>query len=205
VDVPRTASAAEATRLVRERTSPLIYHHSRRVFLFAAIWAGETGLTVDAELLYLSALFHDSALATPFADGTQRFELDGADLARSFMAEQGFSTEAQDVVWTSVALHTTPGIPFRMASEVAATARGVLTDAIGLGLAEIPRSTIDEITAAHPRDHFKQEFVQEFVDGLRHRPDTTYGTVYADVLEGVDPGFRRIGMADRIMGSGWPS
>jgi HD superfamily phosphodiesterase len=60
-EVPRTAPATEATRLVRERTSPLIYHHSRPVFLVASIWARETGLTVDPELLYLAALFHDSA------------------------------------------------------------------------------------------------------------------------------------------------
>ena len=104
IELPRTVRATGATRLIQERTSPLIFHHSHRVFLFGAIWASDAGVAVDPELLYLAALFHDAALVTPFADGTQRFELDGADFARSFMVESGFSTEAQDTVWTSIAL-----------------------------------------------------------------------------------------------------
>jgi HD superfamily phosphodiesterase len=205
IELPRTLRAIEATRLIQGRTSPLIFHHSQRAFLFAAIWARNIGVAVDIELVYLAALFHDSALVTPFADGSQRFELDGADFARSFMAEWGFTADAQDVVWTSIALHTTPAIPLRMGREVAATAHGVLTDAVGLGLEEMDAAAVEEITAAHPRDDFKRRFVETFVDGLRERPDTTYGTVYADVLEDRIPGFRRRGMEDRIIESEWPT
>ncbi|MGW0085284.1 hypothetical protein [Streptomyces sp. NPDC003393] len=42
---------------------------------------------------------------------------------------------------------------------------------------------MDETTAVHPRDDFKNEFLQAFVDGLRHRPETTNGTLTSDVLE----------------------
>ena len=66
-------------------------------------------------------------------------------------------------------------------------------------------ASVEEVVAAHPRDHFKRGFVETFVEGLRHRPDTTYGTVYADALEHVVPGFGRTGMVDRITGSAWPS
>lgn len=37
--IPETAAVAEATRRIQETTSPLIYHHSRRVFLFSLIHA----------------------------------------------------------------------------------------------------------------------------------------------------------------------
>lgn len=203
VEIPETQAAAEATRLVQDATSPLIFHHSRRVFLFSTLQARELGLQPDPELLYLSALFHDTGLLTPFSNVEQRFELDGADHARKFLLDRGFSAAAAEVVWTAIALHTTPGIPGRMGDEVAATHFGVLTDVVGLGLAGLNPDRVEEITAVHPRGDFKNEFLRAFVDGLSHRPDTTYGTVNADVLVHFVPGFRSMSMVDRITGSPW--
>src|ERR1700754_3211782 len=120
VDIPETAAVAEATRLVQEMMSPLIYHHSRRVFFFAQIHAHRLGVTPDPELLYLAAMFHDTGLVTRFSDAEQRFEVDGADHGRKFLLEHGFSTAAADTVWAAIALHTTPGIPDRMGPEIAA-------------------------------------------------------------------------------------
>jgi hypothetical protein len=37
VEIPDTRLVTEATELVREAASPLIYHHSRRVYLFGAL------------------------------------------------------------------------------------------------------------------------------------------------------------------------
>ena len=84
-------------------------------------------------------------------------------------------------------------------------AGGVLTDAVGLGLDRLDPGQVDEVLAAHPRGEFKQEFLQAFVDGLGHRPDTAYGTVNADVLERFVPGYRRTSMVDRVQQSPWPS
>jgi len=63
---------------------------------------------------------------------------------------------------------------------------------------------VDEIVTAHPRGDFKKEFLQAFVDGLKDRPDTTYGTLNADVLEHFVPGFRRTSMVERIIEAPWP-
>ncbi|MFI6662909.1 HD domain-containing protein [Streptomyces sp. NPDC050523] len=205
VEIPEATAVAEATSLLREMTGPLIFHHSRRVFLFGSLHARRLGLRPDPELLYLSAMFHDTGLSTPFSDTVQRFELDGADHARKFLLDHGFSRSAAEVVWTAVALHTTPGIPGRMGPETAATNYGVLTDAIGWGLDGLDGGQVDEIVAAHPRGEFKKEFLQEFVQGLRNRPDTTYGTVNADVLEHFVPGFRRTSMVERINDAPWPN
>jgi hypothetical protein len=189
---------------MQEMTSPLIYHHSRRIFVFGVMHARRLGLEPDPELLYLSAMFHDTGLLTPFSDVEQRFEVDGADHARKFMLERGFPASAADVVWAAIALHTTPGIPGRMGPEIAITNLGVLTDVLGVGLDELDRGQVDEITAVHPRGDFKNEFLQAFVEGLKNRPDTTYGTVNQDVLEHFIPGFRRTSMVDRVMDSPWP-
>jgi hypothetical protein len=205
VEIPQTAAAAAATRMVRGMTSQLIFDHSRRVFLFGAIHARTEGLEPDPELLYVAALFHDTGLATPYSDEEQRFEIDGADHARAFLLEQGFSASSAETVWSAIALHTTPGISPRLGPEIAATARGVLTDVVGLGLADLDQAQVAEVITAHPRGDFKNEFLQAFVDGLAYRPDTTYGTVNADVLEHFVPGFRRGSMVERVQSSPWPT
>ncbi|MFG3168734.1 HD domain-containing protein [Streptomyces sp. NPDC048200] len=205
VEIPQTAAVAAATAFIRETTNPLIYHHSRRVFLFGSLHARRLGLRPDPELLYVSALFHDAGLLSPYSAKEQRFELDGADHARAFLLDHGFPPSAAEVAWMAIALHTTPGIPGRLGAEIAATNYGVLTDAVGWGLADLDDAQADDIVAAHPRGEFKRDFLQEFVDGLRDRPDTTYGTVNADVLEHFIPGFRRTSMVERITDAPWPS
>ncbi|MEU8946631.1 HD domain-containing protein [Streptomyces sp. NPDC048489] len=204
VEIPETAAVAEATRFLRETTGPLLFHHSRRVFLFASLHARKLGLRPDPELLYISAMFHDTGLSTPFSGEEQRFELDGADHARKFLLDRGFSAGAAETVWTTIALHTTPGIPGRMGPETASMNFGVLTDVLGWGLDGFDGGEVAEIVAAHPRGEFKTEFLRAFVDGLRNRPDTTYGTVNSDVLEHFVPGFRRTTMVERIMDAPWP-
>ncbi|MGW1208166.1 HD domain-containing protein [Streptomyces sp. NPDC002499] len=205
VEIPRTAAVAEATETLRGMTGPLLFDHSRRVFLFGSLHARRLGLAPDPELLYVAAMFHDAGLVTPFSGAEQRFEVDGADHARAFLLGRGFSKGAADVVWEAVALHTTPGIPGRLGPETAATNQGVLTDAVGWGLDGLDGDAVDEILAAHPRGEFKKEFLQQFVEGLKDRPNTTYGTINADVLERFVPGFRRASMVDRITDAPWPS
>lgn len=56
-----------------------------------------------------------------------------------------------------------------------------------------------------PISYFKREFLQVFVEGLKDRPDTTYGTVNADVLEHFVPGFRRTSMVERVTNAPWPN
>ncbi|MFG1643193.1 HD domain-containing protein [Amycolatopsis sp. NPDC049252] len=205
VEVPETAAVAEATRIAQETTGPLLYHHSRRVYFFSRIHADRLGVAPDAELLYLAAMFHDAGLLTLFSAVEQRFEVDGADHGRRFLLEHGFSAAAADTVWTAIALHTTPGIPGRMGPEIAATHFGVLTDVLGFGLDELDTAQVAEILAVHPRGDFKNEFLQAYFNGLKHRPETTNGTVNSDVLAHFVPGFRRTTTVERITGSAWPS
>ncbi|GIG91132.1 phosphohydrolase [Plantactinospora endophytica] len=205
MEIPETAAVAEATRHIQATTGPLIYHHSRRVFFFGLMHAHKLGMKPDPELLYLAAMFHDTGLQTPFSDTEQRFEVDGADHARRFLLDRGFSTSAAETVWTAIALHTTPGIPDRMAPEIAATYLGVLTDVLGLGLDGLEQGQLDEILAVHPRGDFKNEFLRAYVDGLKNRPETTLGTVNSDVLEHFVPGFQRVTTVERVVNSPWPS
>ncbi|MFH9011729.1 HD domain-containing protein [Streptomyces sp. NPDC017943] len=203
VVVPDSALVREATDLIRSTTPPLIYHHSRRVYLFGSLQAAR-GLAPDPEMLYVAALFHDTGLVEPYRSADQRFEMDGADQARAFALAHGMSAADAETVWTAVALHTTPEVPYKLAPEIAATTAGVETDVLGLNLGNLTRAQIEEVTAAHPRPDFKRRILQAFTDGFRHRPVTTFGTVNADVLAHFVPGFRRVDFVDVVNGSDWP-
>jgi hypothetical protein len=205
LEIPETAAVAEATRHIQETTSPLIYHHSRRAFFFGLMHARKLGVEPDPELLYLATMFHDTGLLTPYSDVEQRFEVDGADHARKFLLDRGFSTVAAETVWTAIALHTTLGIPERMGPEIAITQLGIATDVIGLGLDGLEHDQLSEILAVHPRGDFKNEFLRAHVDGLKNRPETANGTMNSDILEHFIPGFQRTTTVELILGSPWPS
>jgi hypothetical protein len=204
VKIPDSALAREATELIRSTTTELIFHHSRRVFLFGTLQAHRLGAVPDPELLYIAALFHDTGLVAPYRGTEQRFEMDSADAARDFLTSRGYSQAEAQTVWTAIALHTTPEVPYRLDPVIAATTAGVETDVLGLRLDAITRGEIDAVTAVHPRPNFKNEILQAFTDGFSDRPATTFGTVNADVLEHFVPGFQRIDFVDVIKNSAWP-
>ena len=60
---------------------------------------------------------------------------------------------------------------------------GVVLDVLGSGVDEIPGDAISEITAAYPRDGFKEGTLHAFVEGIKHKPQTAFGNHKADVLE----------------------
>jgi HD domain len=204
VRIPDSRIAIEATELILDTTTPLIYHHSRRVFLFGSLQSRWLGIEPDPELLYVAALFHDTGLVPPYRGITQRFELDSADAAKSFLTTRGFSDAEADVVWTAIALHTTPEVPYRLDPVIAATTLGVETDVLGMRLDCLTQDDIDAVTAVHPRPNFKNEILQAFTEGFQQRPETTFGTMNADVLEHFLPGFHRTDFVEVIKNSAWP-
>lgn len=204
ITVPDTALAQEATELVREATEDLLFHHSRRVYLFGALQGRRLGLQADPELLYVGAMFHDLGLTPRYRRDDQRFEIDGADEARRFLLAHGVPQPRARAVWEAIALHTTPEVPWHLEPEIALVTAGVETDVLGVGYADLDPADVAAVTAAHPRPGFKRAIVDAFAEGFRHRPDTTFGTVNGDVLEHRVPGYRHVDFVDVIEGSAWP-
>ncbi|MFF4826383.1 HD domain-containing protein [Streptomyces sp. NPDC001312] len=204
VRIPDTTLVREATELVRDVAPPLLFHHSRRVFLWGSLRGREQRLDFDPELLYVGALFHDLGLTKRMRRTDQRFEIDGADEARRFLHAHGITGEPADRVWTSIALHTTPEIPLHMAPEIALVTRGVELDVLGIGYHEVSDEERAAVVAAHPRPDFKNRILAAFTEGIEERPDTTFGNVKADVLAHYVPGFRRTDFVEVIKNSDWP-
>jgi hypothetical protein len=206
VSVPDSKLAREITELVRDTVSPLLFHHSSRVYFFGALAGKHRGLSFDRELLYAGAMFHDMGLTPKHSSAAERFEVDGANAARDFLRSRGVPQADVDTVWTAIALHTTPGIPEHMHPVVALVTAGVEMDVLGLAYAQYSDAERDAVVHTHPRGHqFKEDIIQAFYDGIKRKPATTFGNVKADVLADKDPTFERGNFCSVIRRSAWPA
>jgi hypothetical protein len=204
ISIPDSKIAREITELVRDTESPLLFHHSSRVYHWGALAGKRKGLRFDPELLYAGAMFHDMGLTHQHRSEHDRFEVDSANAARDFLRSRGIPQQDVNTVWTAIALHTTPGIPPHMHPVIALVTAGVEMDVLGFAYADYTQAEREAVVRAHPRSgSFKEDIIQAFYDGFGHKPDTTFGTVNADVLADKDPSFRRHDFCSVIRGSAW--
>lgn len=204
VRIPDSKMAREVTEIVRDTESELLFHHSSRVWYWGALAGQRRGLKVDAELLYVGCMFHDMGLTHDRCSCDKRFEVDGANAAKEFLQRHGIAEQDIDKVWTAIALHTTPGIPEFMAPEIALVTAGVEMDVLGIGFDQFDQQEIGAVTDLHPRpEAFKEEIIQAFYEGIKHKPQTTFGNVKADVIADKEPGFVAGNFCQTIRNSRW--
>lgn len=204
IAIPDSRLAREITELVRDTESELLFNHSSRVYCWGALAGKRRGLVFDPELLYAGAMFHDMGLMHQHSSACERFEVDGANAARSFLCSHGIPQQDVDTVWTAIALHTTPGIPVHMHPVVALVTAGVEMDVLGIDYPAFSDTAREAVVRAYPRpDTFKEDIIQAFYDGIRSKPETTFGNVKADVLADKDPAFVRGNFCSVIRQSAW--
>ena len=202
--IPDSLMARQAAQFVRDTESDLLFEHSTRVYLWGALAAERRGVSVDAELLYTAAMFHDLGLTERFRDSSRRFEVDGAEAARDFLRGHGIAEADIEKVWLAIALHTTPGISEHLHPIAALTAEGVMMDLVGLGYDQFTDMQRAAVEAAHPHPPgFAEDLLQALYDGLKHRPETTQGTGLADVVADKDPHFHRRDFCTLMRQSRW--
>ncbi len=168
--LPNAPAAQTVVDLVRANESPAIANHSMRAFLFATLLADHRGVTdFDPLLLFFSCVLHDIGLSD-LGNRTQRFEVDGADVAADFLAELGFSATDRATVWEAIALHTSAGIAERRGPVTNLTRCGV-----GLDFGRDSECVSDEqaaaIHAAYPRLGMERSLVDEIVAQAQARPE----------------------------------
>jgi hypothetical protein len=206
IKIPDSTMARDLIQLIRDTESDLLFHHSTRVYLFGALTGQRKGLKYDPELLFAGAMFHDIGLTEAYRNSQFRFEVDSANAARAFLRSYGIPEADVEIVWDAIALHTTLGIPEHKKPEVALVTAGVAMDVVGSAYDEFSVEDREAVVKAHPRgDDFKNSIISAFYDGMKHRPDTTIGTINDDVLALKDPAFRRTDFCQMILGSDWSS
>lgn len=204
IAVPDSRLGRAITEFIRDTESELLFNHSSRVFFFGALAGQQRGLTFNHELLYAAAMFHDIGLMPSHASDDLRFEVDGANAARDFLRSYDVDPADIEKVWTGIALHTTPGVPEFMHPVIALTTAGVEMDVLGLTYDQYPEDIREAVVAAFPRTlHFKEDIIQAFYDGIKHKPQTTFGNVKADVLADKSSEYRRENFCSIIRCSHW--
>ena len=203
ISIPDSTIANQATELLLEHGTEFIYNHSLRVFLFASLNGERNALKYDPELLYVSAIFHDLGLVPHYSSADLRFEVDGANAARAFLKSHGLPKESLQLVWDTIALHTTIGIAEHKEAEVALMYSGVGLDVMGEGYEHLSETNREEIIQAFPRNDFKKNIIPTFFSGFEHKTDTTFGNIKADVCAFMIPNFQRRNFCDSILNSPW--
>jgi hypothetical protein len=128
IAIPDSKLAREITDLVRDTESDLLFHHSSRVYYWAALAGQRRGLKFDSELLYAGAMFHDMGVTVKHSSPDKRFEVDGANAAADFLRSHGIPEHDVERVWIAIALHATPGVPEFMHPVIALVTAGVEMD-----------------------------------------------------------------------------
>lgn len=204
VRIPDSKLAREVTQFIRDTESDLLFHHSVRVYFWGAMTGDRKRMIFDPELLYTACMFHDLGLTDQFGDSQLRFEVDGANAAADFLRSRGIAPGQIEIVWNAVALHTTPGIPEFMRPEIALVQAGAGMDVVGRGFDEFSPAEREAVVAAYPReDAFAEGIIEAFYGGMKHRPQSTFGTFNDDVLAFKDPAFERADICKAIFSSRW--
>ncbi|MEV0293742.1 HD domain-containing protein [Nocardia sp. NPDC050710] len=156
--LPSTALADKTTEFVTASLEPHLRNHSIRGYLFGRAIAAQQGLhpgaDYDAETMYLICILHDIGLAE-IANGSQRFEMDGADYAAQFLEGNGVTDARVDTIWDAIATHTSgfTGSPVyrrRRPPEAWIAVDGIGLD-VGGSPADLPPGYADRVHAAYPR------------------------------------------------------
>lgn len=116
--IPSDEVCATALDLAHEALTTPILHHSIRVYLLALWIAEKEGDTTWTSrerlpLLFTAAICHDLGTGDLY-NGTQRFEVEGADAAKAHLLSKGVPPAESHQVWTAIAVHTSPGIAERI-------------------------------------------------------------------------------------------
>src|SRR6202790_1793938 len=178
--VPDTQLTREATGLLHEFSTPLLFNHSHRVFFWANELGRQTGEQFDAELLFICAAFHDLGLLKKFSSDGDRFEVDSANAVRQFLEHHDVAPARIQVAWDAISLHTTPGIAAYKPIEVELLYNGVGLDVLGIGYEYFPEDLRERVVAQYPRVAFKQGIANAFFGGFENKAMTTEGTCNED-------------------------
>jgi len=132
IQVPATPAIDRAMEYAQLKCEPYLFNHVDRSWLFAVRIGQLQNIEHDAEVVAVGTLLHDITLNKHFA-GPRRFEVEGADLARSFATDLGFDKRRAQLVWDSVALNSTASIALHKEAEVALGTMGIGLDYGGFG------------------------------------------------------------------------
>ncbi|KAL5338371.1 hypothetical protein BJX70DRAFT_398703 [Aspergillus crustosus] len=196
VTVIDTPLVRAALAYAKTHNDTMSYHHVYRSWLYGAIMAAKIPAfqTIDFEIHAVSTILHDLAWDTtsPFASKDKRFEVDSANAARDFLKQQAphYDHRRLQLVWDSIAIHSTPSLAAHKEPEVALCNMGIGADFAGykfpgglitreeygaiveelplLGLKEGVKKLMCALCVAKPEttfDNYVRDYGEKYVEG----------------------------------------
>jgi hypothetical protein len=166
---PDSSLARRAEQLVGDVSPPFLTNHCFRSHFFAVALAERDRVRFDAELLYVAALLHDIGLVARFDTG-RCFEEDGAAVAATYAAEDGWPPERCDALAEAIRLHVAVAIGVDDGPEAYLLWHSTGLDVAGRRHAELSKETVRAVLASYPRLDFKQGFTDLVADQAERKP-----------------------------------
>src|SRR5215472_12043161 len=189
-----TAAIEHAQRL----SEPYLFNHAMRSWLFAETLGRIKGIDYDREVVAIGTILHDIGL-TATVSGPNRFEVNGADAALSFVKGNGLSDRRAQLIWDLIALNSTPSLALHKEPEVAVGTMGIGLDYGGFGIEALPTADVEGILSAFPRLRMKQQFVETCRRLVTTKPETSHDNFLRDFGERFVPGYKAASTVDLLM------
>jgi len=194
-DSPLIAAVIEYAQRLSE---PYLFNHSMRSWLFAESFGRIKGVDYDREVVAIGTILHDIGLTTGVS-GPNRFEVNGADAALSFIKGKGLSDRRAQLIWDLVALNSTPSVALHKEPEVAMGTMGIGLDYGGFGVEALAADDMQRILNAFPRLKMKQRFAETCCRLVMEKPETSHDNFLRDFGERYVPGYKAVSTVDFLM------
>lgn len=198
IPMPDSALCQAATELAHRVLEPFLFNHVMRSCVYAECLGRQRKQPYDRELLYVATLLHDLGL-TSLAPLRERFEVEGADLAKDFLARQGMSEPALELAWDAIALHTTTGIPVRKPPVISLCHLGTACDIRGLPDNPELAALRAPVRAAYPWLALERLLPQTLVGLYSKSPVAAASHAVTDACDRLVPGFKRFNLCDILL------
>jgi hypothetical protein len=205
VVVPDTPLIAKALAFAETILDTIIYNHVVRSWLLGHYIASHIPALQDrdVEAHAVAAILHDLGWASSdslLISKDKRFEVDGANAARVFIEREGkveeWDKHRLQIVWDSIALHTTASIAVYKEIEVQATVHGIRADFVGPENAfgsVLTREVWDGVVREYPRKGLKDGCKAMLCELCKSKPETTYNNWVGDFGEAFVEGYSKVG------------
>ena len=198
VSVPDAPLITAVIEHAQHLSEPYLFNHAMRSWLFAEAIGRTRGIDYDREVVAIGTILHDIGL-TASVSGPNRFEVNGANAALSFIKGKGLSDRRAQLIWDLVALNSTPSLALHKEPEVAVGTMGIGLDYGGFGIEALPTADVERILSAFPRLSMKRQFADACCRLVTAKPDTSYDNFLRDFGERFVQGYKAVSTVDLLM------
>lgn len=169
VEVPQDPVSAAVWSWAKRTLPRYLLAHSVRSFCWGVAIADREGWTVDRPVLWAASLFHDVGL-TRLGRNSMCFEVEGAEMARTFLERNGMAPADADRAAIAILLHMRPEVTLADGVELVLLDRATGIDVRGVGYDEIDAVRAG-VTAVYPRAAFDRHFLRAIEREVAIRSD----------------------------------